>query len=854
MESSLAAHANELQPNPQRREPITNPMFNSRLNHLQLSWLPYVAARPRRSYDVWMAGSVVWLLLWLSSGTPQRLHAQEIPSQPSLTNPSEPTVPTEFLNSAAEFAEGAAIYQAKCASCHGTAGEGVPGKYASALLGDRPIVDLAEIIDQTMPEEDPSLCTGEEARKVAEYIYHSFYSEIAQARNRPARADLSRMTVTQYRNAIIDLANSFTWTNRIGDGRGLLFTYFNSRGFNLRNRVEEGIHDNLNFQWHTAGALPEQLIYPEFSIRWEGSLIAPQTGSYEMILRTNNGTRMWLNDRQTALIDAWVRSGNDQEYRASIYLVAGRAYPLRVEFFKAKEDKTSSIELAWKLPSGEQSIISNRFLAPTKTSELLVPSTPFPPDDRSIGYERGSTISKAWEQSTTMGAIEVADGIVKRLPDLAGFSRDASLEQQQEKVRTFANTFVQRALRRPLSEAEQKQWVERHFDNNSPIDVAIKRIVILTLKSPSFLYLERGRDATDSYQIASRLSFALWDSIPDETLLQKAASGELLNPSIQREQIERMLRDSRAKTKLRSFVHHWLGTHHAVGLSKSKELYPTFDEETLADLQTSLELWIDDVLDSPKPDFRWFLNVDYLYLNDRLAKMYGYDLGGAPVAGFDSEVEQRFYKVKMDPQQRSGILSHPLVLAMYAYHNASSPIHRGVFLTRQILGRRLKAPPVAVAPLGEDLHPDLTTRERTVLQTQEKSCQSCHDMINNLGFSLESFDAIGRFRVEEKGKPIDDRGEYLQENGETVTFDGIKPLGDFLVRSTEVQDSFIEHLFHHMIKQPVRAYGNETPSELRMRFSENQFDIRWLMIDIAETACRGPREMVSPASSTAQAN
>jgi len=816
--------------------------------------MPYVAATTTRSQNLWMAVSAMWLVFWLIGGTLFPLHAQETPSQPSLVNPSEPTASTGGPDPTSEFAEGAAIYQAKCASCHGTAGEGVPGKYASALLGDRPIVDLADIIDQTMPEEDPSLCTGEDARKVAEYIYHTFYSEIAQARNRPPRADLSRMTVTQYRNAIIDLVNSFSWTNRIGNGRGLLFTYFNSRGFNPRNRVEEGIHHDINFQWHTAGPLPEQLIYPEFSIRWEGSLIAPETGSYELILRTNNGTRLWLNDRQTALIDAWVRSGNDQEYRSSIYLVAGRAYPLRVEFFKAKEDKTTSIELAWKLPSGEQSIISNRFLSPTKTSELLVPSTPFPPDDRSIGYERGTTISKAWEQATTMGAIEVADGIVKRLPDLAGFNRDAPAEQQREKVRAFANTFVQRALRRPLSEAEQKQWVERHFDNNTPIDVAVKRIVILTLKSPSFLYLERGSDARDAHHIASRLSFALWDSIPDETLLQKAGSGELLNPTTQREQIERMLRDSRAKTKLRSFVHHWLGTHHAIGLSKSKELYPDFDEETLADLQTSLELWIDDVLESPKADFRSFLNVDYLYLNERLAKLYGYDLSGAAVAGLDSEIEQRFYRVKMDPQQRFGILSHPLVLAMYSYHNASSPIHRGVFLTRQILGRRLKAPPVAVAPLGEELHPDLTTRERTVLQTQAKSCQSCHDMINNLGFSLESFDAIGRFRAEDRGKPIDDRGEYLQENGETVTFDGIKPLGDFLVLSTEVQDSFIEQLFHHMIKQPVRAYGNETPAELRIRFSENQFDIRRLMIDIAETACRGPRELISPANSTAQAN
>lgn len=770
---------------------------------------------------------------------------------------ASPTTPAEnipVIEPPPNLAEGAAIYKAKCASCHGAQGEGVPDKYASALIGDRPVVDLAEVIDQTMPEEDPSQCTGEEARKVAEYIHHEFYSEIAQARRRPARVDIARMTVTQYRNAIIDLVSSFTWSNRTGSGRGLMVTYFNSRGFNPRNRAEEGIDDEVDFDWGSRGPLPEQLVFPEFAVRWEGSLIAPETGSYDIIIRTNNGTRLWLNDRQTALIDAWVRSGNDQEYRSSIYLVAGRAYPLRLEFFKAKEDKTTSIELAWKLPSGEETIVSGRYLAPVQTNQLLIPSTPFPPDDRSIGYERGTTISKAWEQATTMGAIEVADGIVKRLPELAGYNRDASPEQQREKAKEFATKFVKRALRRNVSEAEQKQWIDRHFENNAPIDNAIKRVVILTLKSPSFLYVDRTRDASDPYQIASRLAFGIWDSIPDETLLQKAASGELKNPDVQREQIDRMLRDQRAKTKLRTFVHHWLGTRHAVGLSKSKELYPDFDAQTLADLQTSLDLFIDDVLESPKPDFRLFLNVDYLYLNERLAKLYGYDLTGAPIAGTDSSVEENFFKVKMDPQQRVGVLSHPLVLAMYSYHNASSPIHRGVFMTRHVLGRRLKAPPAAVSPFSEDLHPSLTTRERTVLQTQAATCQSCHEMINNLGFSLESFDAIGRFRAEERGKPVDDRGEYLQENGELVSFDGVKPLGDFLLNSSEVQDAFIEQLFHHMIKQPVRAYGNETPDELRRRFSDNQFDIRRLMIDIAEIACRGPRESVAPANATAQAN
>jgi hypothetical protein len=123
-------------------------------------------------------------------------------------------------------------------------------------------------------------------------------------------------------------------------------------------------------------------------------------------------------------------------------------------------------------------------------------------------------------------------------------------------------------------------------------------------------------------------------------------------------------------------------------------------------------------------------------------------------------------------------------------------------------------------------------------------------MINNLGFALEQFDAIGKFRGDEKGKPIDASGEYLQKNGTLMKFSGVKELSTFLISSPEAQDAFIEQLFHHLIKQPVRAYGADTPDQLRNRFTENSFDIRKLIVDITETACRP----VAKPSSADQAN
>ena len=150
------------------------------------------------------------------------------------------------------------------------------------------------------------------------------------------------------------------------------------------------------------------------------------------------------------------------------------------------------------------------------------------------------------------------------------------------------------------------------------------------------------------------------------------------------------------------------------------------------------------------------MRADYVYLNGRLAPLYGAKL----------PADAPFQKVSLEQEERAGLLTHPYLMASFAYTATSSPIHRGVFIARSVLGRVLRPPPEAVAPLAPDLHPDLTTRQRVAIQTQPESCRSCHGMINPLGFTLEHFDALGRYRKEEKGKPIDATGSYETRSGE----------------------------------------------------------------------------------------
>ncbi len=744
--------------------------------------------------------------------------------------------------SAADDRTGEQIYRQDCARCHGASGEGSED-YPEPLAGDRSVGGLAKLIAKTMPADDPGTCQGEDAQKVAAYIYEAFYSPAARVRNAPPRIELSRLTVRQYQNTVADLIGTFRDEGHWGGERGLKAEYYKSRRFRDEDRVIERVDPEVRFDFGVSAPDPEKFEPREFSIRWQGSVLAPETGEYEFVVRTEHATRLWVNDPRRPLIDAWVKSGNETEYRGSIFLLGGRPYTLRLEFSKAKQgvddsDKQkekpppvpASIALAWKPPGQVEEIIPARNLGPERSPETFVLRAPFPPDDRSVGYERGTSVSKAWDEATTEAAIEVAGYVSSRLRDLAGVRDDQ--EDRKERLREFGRRFAERAFRRPLDDEAARLYVDRQFEGTAEPEVALKRVILLVLKSPRFLFHEvGGGPEVDSHDVASRLSFALWDSLPDRELLEAAKSGRLLDRDEVARQAERMVGDLRARAKLRGFLHQWLKLDPVPDLAKDPGLFPGFDKAVASDLRTSLELFLDEVLWGERPDFRQLLLSDALYLNGRLAKFYGVDLPeNAP-----------FQKVPPGPVERAGILTHPYLLSNFAYTATSSPIHRGVFLARNVLGRALRPPPEAFTPLAPELHPDLTTRERVTLQTSPEACVKCHGLINGLGFGLEHFDAVGRWRDAEKGKPIDATGVYESTAGEATKFSGARDLATFLADSEEVHEAFVENLFHALVKQPTAAYGPRTLPDLRLWFASHEFDVRALMVEIATAAATKSR-------------
>ena len=412
---------------------------------------------------------------------------------------------------------GEVIYKQECAGCHGRTGGGTK-RAPQPLVGDRSLAQLARVVRETMPEDDPGSLSAEDAQKVAAYAYDAFYSPDAQAKVDPPRVGLARLTVRQYRNTVADLIGSFRPATQPDDRRGLRGEYFTGRDFRTDRRLIDRVDPELRFDFGgdapAGAASADGFDSQQFCIRWDGSVLAPETGTYEFVVRSDHAVRLFVNDARTPLVDAIIKSGDDTEFRGTIFLLAGRAYPLRLEFSKGRQlgvtrrqkalpPSPASAALFWKPPHGVEEVIPARHLSPARPAEVAVVATPFPPDDRSYGWERGTTISKEWLAAATNAALESAGYVSARVAELAG-AADGSPDRAA-RLRAFSHTFAERAFRRPLSGEEKRHYVDAQFDAAPDPELAVKRVVLLVLKSPRFLYPALA-DEPGPFRAASRLA------------------------------------------------------------------------------------------------------------------------------------------------------------------------------------------------------------------------------------------------------------------------------------------------------------------------------------------------------------
>ena len=341
-------------------------------------------------------------------------------------------------------------------------------------------------------------------------------------------------------------------------------------------------------------------------------------------------------------------------------------------------------------------------------------------------------------------------------------------------AKKILSTIATRAYRRPVSEAELQVILGFYTAGRTEeqtFDAGIQRGLERILAAPSFIFRVNSRASAD-LDLASRLSFFLWSTIPDAELLNTAIRGKLSDPAVLEQQVRRMLRDERAQALVDGFATRWLELSKLAGVVPDTHLYPEFDENLREAMATETKLFVADQIRNDRSVVELLL-ADYTFANDRLAKHYGIpDVYGS-----------HYRPVKFADRRRGGLLGHGSVLTVTSYPNRTSVVMRGRWLLANILGGPPPPPPLDVPALKEadaEGQPK-SLRERMEVHRKNPACASCHQRMDPLGFALENFDAVGKWRTEADGVPVDPDASLP----DGTSFAGIEGLRGYLDQNKE---------------------------------------------------------------------
>jgi cytochrome c5 len=360
----------------------------------------------------------------------------------------------------------------------------------------------------------------------------------------------------------------------------------------------------------------------------------------------------------------------------------------------------------------------------------------------------------------------------------------ASAADNERCARDILGTLGRRAFRRPLAEKDMNLLLSFYEEGSAQgnFEQGIQTALRFILTSPEFLFRSEPDPhdvkpgdiyALDDIALASRLSFFLWSSIPDDELLALAEQDKLSDEATLDAQIERMLRDPKATALVDNFVAQWLFLRNLRSINPDTRTFPNFDDKLRQAFRTETEMFAQSIIREDRSVVD-FLDADYTYVNDRLAQHYGI----ANIYG------SHFRRVTLDDENRRGLLGQGSVLTVTSYPNRTSPVLRGKWLLENIIGAPAPPPPPNVPDLPENEAGGvaLSVRERLEQHREDPACRGCHAVMDPLGFSLESFDGIGRYRVRDAAGAIDSAGELA--DGTPVN--GVNDLRRVLLGKPEV--------------------------------------------------------------------
>ncbi len=398
-------------------------------------------------------------------------------------------------------------------------------------------------------------------------------------------------------------------------------------------------------------------------------------------------------------------------------------------------------------------------------------------------------------------------------------------------ARRVANTLARQAYRRPPSEVELDvllQIFDLGRQNNLAYSQALRLMLKAILVSPQFLFITPGGEVEpdveiaplDDYQLASRLSYLLWATMPDHVLMALADEGKLHEPTILKAQVLRMLEDPRSRALFDGFGAQWLGVGDLRDGDFDTSRFPKITDEMRTAMYDEARLFFDSMLRENR-SVATFVAADYTFLNDKLADLYGLER---------TVVGKQMRRVQLTNSDRGGILGMPAILAATSLPNRTSPVKRGVWVLEQVLGDHVPPPPPDVPALDEQdpqkvAH--LTLRERTELHRTNPVCANCHRMLDPIGFGLENFDVVGRWREQ------DDNGEAIDASGELPggeRFSGPKELKVIIAGQIEkLSRNLVEKLLAYSLCRKLEGYDEIVVDELMKDIASDGYRMQTLV-------------------------
>lgn len=404
----------------------------------------------------------------------------------------------------------------------------------------------------------------------------------------------------------------------------------------------------------------------------------------------------------------------------------------------------------------------------------------------------------------------------------------------REAARQVARSLARSAYRRPPTKTELDVLVdvydlarENKLNYTASLGLMLKAILV----SPQFLFIMPAAEVDtqdaivplDDYQLASRLSYLLWSAPPDAELSALADKGELHQPEVLRAQVARLLKHARSRALFDGFGAQWLGVGGLERQTFDPDVFPQMTPELRKAMSEEARLFFESIVRENQRVVR-FVDSDYTYVNEPLAKLYGLKQS---VEGLGMR------RVKLEDPNRGGILGMPATLATTSFPNRTSPVRRGVWVLEQVLGERVPPPPPNVPKLEEQEQKSvegLTLRERTELHQSEPTCANCHKVLDPIGFGLENFDAIGRWRDnDEAGGAIDSAGTLPSGEG-FATFAELKTL--LAKREADLARNLTERFMAYALGRQLEGYDEIVVDQLMVKIARDDYRMQTIITEV----------------------